>query len=461
MFLLVRVKTIFVVLYTSPNYSETSLGTIILKINFVLIIDSMKKIISFLFILNFISGFSQADTAQVIVPNRINSAEAISKPYVILISADGFRYDYAEKYKAKNLLKIAENGVSAKALIPSFPTITFPNHWSLITGLYPAHHGLIDNYFYDYKKEKFYAMSSKENAEDGSWYGGTPLWSLAEKEGMLSAAMMWVGSASDAGGMRPTYYYHYQEKFTPNEKVDKVINWLKLPEENRPHFISLYFPEVDGSGHRFGPEANETEKAVELVDKAVEHLVKKVKDLGLKNVNFIFVSDHGMINVDTDKPIAIPEMLFDKNRFDFYNSQTLLRVIVKDPMEVKSAYRELKKNKTDDYKVYLDKRFPRKLKFSSRDDRYNRIGQILLVPKPSKIFLEKGKKTSAGKHGYNPYDVPEMKAVFVAFGPAFKENKEIGEFQNVNVYPIVTDILGLKITEPIDGMQKVAKEILK
>ena len=155
-------------LYNSPNYSETSLGTIILKINFVLIIGSMKKIISFLFILNFISGFCQADTAQVIVPNRINSAEAISKPYVILISADGFRYDYPEKYKAKNLLKIAENGVSAKALIPSFPTITFPNHWSLITGLYPAHHGLIDNYFYDYKKEKFYAMSSQENAEDGT-----------------------------------------------------------------------------------------------------------------------------------------------------------------------------------------------------------------------------------------------------------------------------------------------------
>ena len=420
----------------------------------------MKKIISFVLILIYIGGFSQTDTAQVVVPNRVNSVEAISKPYVILISADGFRYDYAEKYDAKNLLKFAKNGVSAEAMIPSFPSITFPNHWSLITGLYPAHHGLIDNFFYDYKKKEFYKMSSKENAEDGSWYGGTPLWSLAEKQGILSASMMWVGSASDAGGERPTYYYHYHEKFTPNEKVDKVIDWLKLPEDRRPHFITLYFPEVDGSGHRFGPDTKETENAVHLVDAAVGSLVEKVKQLGLKNVNFIFVADHGMIKVDVENPITIPEMLFDKNRFDFYNAQTLLRVVVKNPTEIQSVYKELKKNKTSDYDVFLDKRFPKKLNFSPKDDRYNRIGQILLVPKAPKIFLEKGKKTSVGKHGYSPYEVPEMKAAFIAFGPAFKQDKKIGEFQNVNVYPIVTDILNLKITEPIDGTQKVAKEIL-
>lgn len=421
----------------------------------------MKKIFVLFFSVFFLLAFSQADTAQVVVPNRKNSVEALSKPYVILISADGFRYDYLKKYNAQNLLRFAESGVTAKAMIPSFPTITFPNHWSLITGLYPSHHGLIDNFFYDYKKEKFYAMSSKENAEDGTWYGGTPLWSLAEKNGTLSASMMWVGSASNAGGMRPSYYYHYHEKFSPAEKVEKVLDWLKLPENVRPHFISLYFPEVDGSGHHFGPDAKETAEAVQLIDDAVKNLVEKLNQLGLKNVNFIFVADHGMIKVDTENPLEIPQMLRDKTRFDYYNAQTLVRVVVKDPAEVKSAYRDLKKNKTDVYKVYLDKRFPRKLKFSARDDRFNRIGQILLVPEPSKIFLEKGKKTSAGKHGYNPYKVPEMKAVFVAFGPAFKENKKIGEFQNVNVYPVVTDILGLKISEPIDGTQKVAKEILK
>ena len=420
----------------------------------------MKKLISFLFILSFINGFSQTDTAQVVVPNRTNSVEAMSKPYVILISADGFRYDYAEKYQAKNILKFGEAGISAKAMIPSFPTITFPNHWSLITGLYPAHHGLIDNHFYDYQKKQFYSMSKKEAAEDGSWYGGTPLWSLAEKQGMLAASMMWVGSASDAGGVRPSFYYHYHEKFTPNQKVDKVIDWLQLPENRRPHFITLYFPEVDGSGHRFGPDSSETEKAVHLIDEAIGNLVEKVSQLGLKNVNFIFVADHGMIKVDLENPISIPEILFDKNRFDFYNSQTILRVVVKNKTEVRSVYKKLKKNKTSDYDVFLDKRFPKKLNFSPKDDRYNRIGQILLIPKAPKIFLEKGKKTSLGKHGYSPYEVPEMKAAFIAFGPAFKKDKIIDEFQNVNIYPIVTDILDLKISEPIDGTQKVANEIL-
>ncbi|WP_276878623.1 ectonucleotide pyrophosphatase/phosphodiesterase [Chryseobacterium joostei] len=424
----------------------------------------MKRGIHFLLLLISLTAFGQqvnVDTAQVVVPERQSSPETQSKPYVIMISTDGFRYDYAKKYNAENLLKLSNSGVRAEAMIPSYPSITFPNHWSLITGLYPSHHGLIDNFFYDYKRKEAYAMSNKKNAEDGSWYGGTPLWGLAEKQGMVSASLMWVGSASDAGGMRPTYYYPYHEKFTPSEKVEKVVNWLKLPEDKRPHFISLYFPEVDGSGHHYGPDAKETETAVHLIDQAVGNLVQKVNDLGLKNVNFVFVSDHGMIKVDGGTPLEIPAILFDKNRFDFYNSQTLLRVYVKNQDEVKSVYKELKKNKTDDYEVYLDKKLPRYLHFANRDDQYNRIGQILLIPKAPKIFLEKGKKTSVGKHGYNPRLVPEMKATFYAWGPEFKNNLVIDEFANINVYPLVAEILGLKIDQPIDGKIKVLKETLK
>ena len=420
----------------------------------------MNKFFPLFFALFFIFSFSQVDTAQVVVPNRFNSAEALEKPYVILISTDGFRADYVEKFQAKNLRKMAERGISAKAMLPSFPTITFPNHWTLITGLYPSHHGLIDNYFYDYKLQKSYAMSKQEDAENGSWYGGTPLWSLAEKQGVLSASMMWVGAASDAGGARPTYYYHYHEKFSPEEKVEKVINWLQLPMDKRPHFISLYFPEVDSKGHHFGPESKETADAVKLVDDAVGSLMEKVQNLGLKNVNFIFVSDHGMISVNRENPLEIPEILLDKNRFDFYNSITLLRVVVKNKAEIKSVYRELKRNKTGDYKVFLTEKMHQKLNFSTTEDRYSRIGDIILMPKAPKVFLEKGKTTSAGKHGYNPYKVPEMKAVFIADGPAFKSGKKIGEFKNVNVYPIVADILKLKIKEPIDGNQNTARKVL-
>lgn len=424
----------------------------------------MKKVLAFLMLIVSLTIFAQkgtVDTAQIVIPNRYNNAEAMQKPYVIMISTDGFRYNYAKKYNAQNLLKYSNQGIQAKAMIPSYPSITFPNHWTLITGLYPSHHGLIDNFFYDYKLKKYYAMSNRQNAEDGSWYGGIPLWSLAEKQNIISASLQWVGSASDAGGKRPTYYYPYHEKFTPSEKVNKVINWLKLPEDKRPHFISLYFPEVDGAGHHFGPEANETEIAVQLVDNAIGEIVEKVNNLGLKNVNFVFVSDHGMIRVDDENPLEIPALLLDKNRFDLYNSQTLLRVYVKNTDDVKKVYKELKANKTDDYEVYLDKKLPKYLHFATRDDQYNRIGQILLIPKAPKIFLFKDQKTSKGKHGYDPKIVPEMKATFFAWGPEFKNNLVIDEFENINVYPLVAEILGLKITESIDGKLKVLKKIIK
>ena len=425
----------------------------------------MKKIFSgftiFLFSLFFAQHNLAVDTAQVITPNRFNSTEALEKPYLIFISADGYRYDYTEKHNAQNLQKFSNEGVKAKAMLPSYPSITFPNHWSIITGLYPSHHGLVDNFFYDYSRKEFYAMSKKENAEDGSWYGGVPLWSLAEKQGVVSASLQWVGSASEAGGIRPTYYYHYHEKFTPEEKINKVVNWLKLPEDVRPHFISLYFPEVDAAGHHYGPESEETKNAVKLVDAAIGNLAKKVNELGLKNVNFIFVSDHGMIKVDKGNPLSIPEILLDKDRFDIYNSQTLLRVVVKNPNEIKTVYHQLKASKTDDYKVILTKRFPRKLHYGTKDDKYKRIGQILLVPNAPKIFLEKGKSTSVGKHGYNPRITPEMKAVFYAWGDVFKNNLEISEFSNVNVYPLVAEILGLKVYQTIDGSPKTAKKVLK
>lgn len=452
-------KSAFNVFLTQETF-RCNLG----RVTLLKIYKQMKQGLQFLLLIFSLTVFAQngsIDTAQIIIPNRYNSVEAQTKPYVIMISADGFRYDYAKKYNAENLLKFSNGGVQAKAMIPSYPSITFPNHWTLVTGLYPSHHGLIDNFFYDYKRKENYAMNDRKNAEDGSWYGGIPLWGLAEKQGMISASLMWVGSASDAGGKRPTYYYPYHEKFTPSEKVDKVINWLKLPMDKRPHFISLYFPEVDGSGHHFGPDTKETEDAVHLVDKAIGELVQKVNDLGLKNVNFVFVSDHGMIKVDGGNPLEIPAVLFDKTRFDFYNSQTLLRVYVKNPDEVKDVYQELKANKTDDYEVYLDKKLPKYLHFGLKDDKYNRIGQILLIPRAPKIFLEKGKKTSVGKHGYNPKIVPEMKATFLAWGTEFKSNLVIDEFQNINVYPLVAEILELKIDQPIDGKLKVLKETLK
>ena len=421
----------------------------------------MKNLFSLAFILIFGWAFSQTDTAQVVVPNRKNSVASLAKPYVILISADGFRYDYAKKYNAKNILKLAEKGVSAKAMIPSYPSITGPNHYTMITGLFPSHTGFVDNYFYDQKRKDAFGMSVQSKISDGSWLGGIPLWSLAEQQGMLAASLFWLASNSDDGGTRPTYYYNYHEKFTADEKINILLNWLKLPEEKRPHFITFYFPEVDKNGHLYGSESLEVQNAVQFVDDAIGKLIEKVNELQLPNVNFIFVSDHGMIDVDLENPLEIPEILLDKSRFIINNSQTLLRITLKDESEVNQVYRELKKNKTKDYKVYLTEKFPKRLHYRTADDRFNRIGQILLVPHTPKIFLEPNARKTPGKHGYNPFKVPEMKASFAASGPAFKKGKKIGQFRNVNIYPLVAEILGLKITEPIDGKSCTAKKVLK
>ena len=421
----------------------------------------MKRLFLGLFIVLSVLGFSQTDTAQVVVPNRKNTDASLTKPYVILISADGFRYDYAKKYHAKNILKLAEKGVSAKAMIPSYPSITGPNHYTMITGLFPSHTGFVDNYFYDQKRQDTFGMSVQSKISDGSWLGGIPLWSLAEKQGTLAASLFWVASNSDAGGTRPTYYYQYHEKFTADEKINIVLNWLKLPEDKRPHLITFYFPEVDKNGHLYGTESQEVQNAVQFVDDAVGKLIQKVNELKLPNVNFIFVSDHGMKDVDLENPLEIPEILLDKNRFTYFNAQTLLRVMVKNEAEVKQVYRELKKNKTRDYQVYLTEKFPAKLHYRTSDDRFGRIGQILLVPNAPKVFLESGSKKTPGKHGYNPFKVPEMRATFVASGPAFKEGKKIGKFRNVNLYPMVAEILGLKVSQTIDGSPKTAKKVLK
>lgn len=404
---------------------------------------------------------AQSDTAQVVVPGRLNTEAAMNKPYVILISADGFRYDYAEKYHAENLLNLAREGVRAEAMLPAYPSITGPNHFTIITGRYPSHTGFVDNLFYDKARGDYFAMSKKEKISDGSWLYGTPLWSLAEQQGTLSASLFWVASNSDAGGTRPTYYYNYHENFSEEKKLDILINWLELPAEKRPHFITYYLPQADKAGHFYGPEAKETEAAVQLIDKTVSQLAQRVGALNLPNVNFIFVSDHGMITVDTAKPLQIPELLSDQQKYMVFNAQTLLRVMVKDPRDVMPTFRTLKRNRTEDYKVYLTKRFPKRLHYGAKDDRFQRIGEIMLVPRAPKIFLERGASTKAGKHGYDPQRVPEMKASFYAWGKAFRPAVTVRPFQNVNVYPLVARILNLKITTPIDGKPSLLHKILK
>lgn len=397
------------------------------------------------------------DTTQQIEPGRSNAAAQQQKPYVIMISADGFRYDYMDKYNAANLKRLSSGGVRAASMWPAFPSVTFPNHYTLATGLYPAHHGLVDNHFYDTTRQRRYSMSIIKEVTDSSWYGGEPLWVLAEKQQMLSASFYWVGSEAAVQGVRPTYWYHFGNDIAIPERIEAVKKWLMLPEEKRPHLITFYFPQVDHAGHEFGPDDPEVEKAVQLIDNAVGQLQSMLDSLKLP-VNMVFVSDHGMAKADTTRMLKLPAI--DTAQFMMLPTDMLVHIYAKDASKVPALYRQLKAN-ADGYDVYLLHETPKRWNYSTADDRYHRLGDIVLVPQLPRVFKFRDKKENPGRHGFDPYRYKEMHATFLAWGPSIRSGKKISSFQNVHVYGLVAKLLGLKITEPTDSDYQLSKKVMR
>ena len=398
------------------------------------------------------------DTIQKIINGRTNSSEQQQKPYVILISGDGFRYDYAEKYQSKTLLELSGEGVRAESMIPSYPSLTFPNHYTIVTGLYPSHHGLVNNYFYDRDRNEFYSMRDPKTVRDGTWYGGTPLWVLAEQQKMLTASFYWVGSEANIKGLFPTYYYAYNEAIPIDRRIQIVIDWLQLPAERRPHLITFYFPEVDHAGHTYGPGAPQTMQAVRWLDSSIQKLTDAVKLTGLP-VNFVFVSDHGMTKIDVDNTLGMPAAV-DTNKYMIPRSFELVELYAKNKDDVQDTYNKLKQDEKN-FTAYMRENMPVKLHYNTSDDVMNRIGDIILVPRWPQVFSFSTRKPNPGAHGFDPSNVKDMLATFYAWGPAFKNNLQIPSFENVNVYPVITKILGLIYTEKIDGTTELADKILK
>ncbi len=412
------------------------------------------RIILILFIL---PGLLNAqDTTQYIVTGRINRHEQLKKPYVILISADGFRYDLADKYQAVNLIHLRNSGIAANFMQSVFPSLTFPNHYSIATGEYPDHDGIVDNTFYDPARHQVYGMGDRKVVEDSSWYFGTPLWVLAEKQGMLSASYYWVGAEAAIQGVRPTYYYKYSDKIPMKERIEGVRDWLQLPEEKRPHLITFYIPDVDHQEHMYGVNSKQTEDAVRYVDDAVGRLVRTVDSLHLP-VNYIFVSDHGMVDLDTLHPLTLPNTV-DTGRFIILSSLSLVHMYAKNASAIMPAYRALK-SAAKDYDVYLSTNLPESWHYNKKNDRYNRIGDIILVAHAPKVFNLTRRSLPAATHGFDPA-IREMHATFYAWGPAFKSNLKIPGFENINIYPLIADMLQLKITGQVDGNLNVLRPTL-
>ncbi|HEY1202928.1 MAG TPA: ectonucleotide pyrophosphatase/phosphodiesterase, partial [Niastella sp.] len=343
----------------------------------------MRSYVALLILLLPLLSVAQVDTTQYIVPGRSNSALQQKKPYVILISADGFRYDLADKYQAKHLQQLRSNGVQAKSMVPSYPSLTFPNHYTIATGLYPSHHGLVDNSFYDKKRDELYRIGNRKAVEDSSWYGGTPLWVLAEQQQMVTASFYWVGSEAAVKGVRPTYYYRFNDSIDIDTRLKAVKDWLMLPEEKRPHLITFYLPQVDHEEHMFGPDSKQAEEAVHFIDETIGRMVRITDSLKLP-VNYIFLSDHGMITTDTVNLLAKPAAI-DTTKFKMPDGDVLVHMYAYNEKDIQPAYDALKKEAVD-YDVYLAGNVPARLHYGAADDWYKRIGDIILVPHAPKSF---------------------------------------------------------------------------
>jgi len=407
------------------------------------------------------ASYGQAISPVITVDHGPNAPQQLSKPYVIMVSLDGFRYDYAKRYQANHLLALAAQGASApEGMIPTYPSITFPNHYTIVTGLYPEHHGIVANSFYDPARKEVYSYRDAKSVADGTWYGGTPLWVLAEQQGMRSASFFWVGSEADIQGLRPTYYLKFDGSFPNRKRVEQVLAWLHLPPEQRPHMITLYFSDTDTAGHRYGPDSPEVAEAVHELDGEIGKLVDGIKESKLP-VDLIVLADHGMANVK-GAPIHLDQYGLNPSWFAQIVGSSLYP---KSDDDAQKAYAALR-GKSDKFLVYRHAQVPAYLHFDSNP----REGDPVVVPTGPYFInvsadLRAPEHPPAGAHGYDTTRTPEMKAIFFVAGPDIRPGIALEPFENVNVYPLVARILGLDITNlktgPVDGKLSVLEGILK
>ena len=382
---------------------------------------------------------------------------------VILISIDGFRWDYLQKYQPPTLSALANGGVHATRMTPSFPSKTFPNHYTLVTGLRPAHHGIVGNWFYDPDLGETFGMSKAEsNSQERWWDEGEPVWATAEKQGVRSFCYFWPGSEAENHGIRPSRYKPFDAKITSNDRVDELLGWLDVPAAERPKLCTMYFDVVDTKGHKFGPDAPETAAAVAEVDAAVKRLRDGLARLGLRDgANLVIVSDHGM------SPCPVNQVIFLEDLMDVSQVQvdstgpnggvrpkpgTVSAAALADAIRAKAP---------PQLHVYLRDETPERLHYRGNP----RIPDVVLMCDDhwnveSKAGWPKRAPTyNAASHGWDPA-TPNMGALFIANGPAFRQHVEIPDVDNVDVYNLLCAALGIK-PAPNDGSDALVKAALR
>ena len=384
----------------------------------------------------------------------IVSWAAPSENYTIIVSLDGFRWDYCEAYDTPFLNGMAQDGVKA-TMLPSFPSKTFPNHYTLATGLYPDHHGIVANSFLVRSTGKIYSLSDSAERVNQAYYGGDPIWLTAKRQGVNTATVYWVGSDVAVKNDHATYWHDYMKRplLSFPQRVDRVLELLQMPEKQRPHFIMCYFEEPDHNGHTYGPITHETRQVVEYLDSLLSVMWQRIQALPHgSRVNLIVTGDHGMTWIDSNRTVPVKKYIKD----------TWVKTIEGDlPANIyvtRSDYADsivnLYKN-VDHVKVWKKADIPARLHYGSNDN----VGDVLALPDVGWIFTDK-KIKRGGQHGFDN-TTSDMQVGFRAMGPDFKVGYEKPDkFINVDVYPLLCHLLGVT-PSPNDGDLNEVKDMLK
>lgn len=374
--------------------------------------------------------------------NRNRSRE----PYVVMLSMDGFRWDYASRVPTPNLDRIAAQGVMAEYVKPAFPTKTFPNHYSMATGLYPDNHGIVANNFYCPELDLVYRLGDRQSVENGAFYGGEPIWVTAQKQGMITASYFWVGSEAPIQGIQPTYWKRYDNDVPFGDRIDTVVTWLSLPVEKRPRLITFYFNEPDSQGHDFGPDAPEIDAMVMHLDSLVGVLLDKLSQLPIaRQINLIVTSDHGMTPISTDRHIDLSQHV---RREWFDRSHGGSPMFLLKPVEGKKeeVYRILKE--VPNLSVWKSGEVPARLNYGQNP---RTLDLVVLADSTWSLGWgpPRGTFFTGGNHGWDNAQ-KDMHTIFYAMGPAFRRNHRHPPIEVVDLYPLIARILRLQ-PATVDG----------
>ncbi len=390
----------------------------------------------------------------------INCASDIDKgQQVLLISFDGFRPDYLSKTETPNFDKLIQNGVTAEGLIPIFPTKTFPNHYAIATGLYPENNGLIGNSMYDPEMDARYSMGDRSAVENPDWYLGEPIWNTVQKAGKKAGTMFWIGSEAPIQNMRPAHWKSYDGSLPNETRIDTVLHWMTAI--NDPVDLgTVYFSFVDSQGHRYGPDSKEVVEYIQKADTLIGYLMNKLEQLDpAGSINLLIVSDHGMIEVSTDKKVVLDEYL-DPDIIDIISYSPALMFNVEGGYE-EDVYKSLKESE-ENFKIYSKADIPERyhLKNNKRVPEFLMVAEEGFTINTQQYFDSRGNTyPSGGAHGFDNANT-KMDALFIAYGPAFKKGEKLGRIENVHLYEVMAKILNVN-PAPNDGNINSVKEMLK